>query len=80
LDDFKKDTDEHGWPSFRENEIYKENVIWDEKTTDVKSACGTHIGTYLPDDEGSRWCIDLSCISGNEVKNPALKFLRNMRE
>ena len=65
--DFKEDTNEHGWPSFRTSEVFTENVRTDEKTTFVTSVCGTHLGSYLPDSKGSRWCIDLSCISGNKA-------------
>lgn len=65
--DFKQDTNEHGWPSFRTSEVFTENVRTDEKTTFVTSVCGTHLGSYLPDSKGSRWCIDLSCISGNKA-------------
>jgi len=67
LDEFKADTDEHGWPSFRQEEVVEENVVTDEETGYVTSACGTHLGSYLPDAEGARWCIDLSCVSGNPV-------------
>jgi len=69
FDDFAADTKEHGWPSFRPAEVVKENVVTDETTGYVTSTCGTHLGSYLPDAEGPRWCIDLSCISGNEKKN-----------
>ena len=58
LNDFKADTDEHGWPSFRAAEVFKENVRVSKGL--VTSACGTHLGTYLPDDKGPRWCIDLA--------------------
>jgi len=65
LGDFQDDTNEHGWPSFRTGEVYGDNVITDFSTGDVRSSCGTHLGSYLPDEAGARWCIDLSCVSGN---------------
>ena len=70
LNDFKADTDEHGWPSFRAAEVFMENV----KTAGglVTSACGTHLGTYLPDDKGPRWCIDLACVAGHRALNATL--------
>ena len=34
-------------------------------TGEVLSACGTHLGSYLPDAQGDRYCIDLACIAGN---------------
>jgi len=64
LADFRADTDEHGWPSFRSAEVVVENVRTDIKTGFVTSSCGTHLGSYLPDSKGARWCIDLSCIAG----------------
>ena len=70
LNDFKADTDEHGWPSFRAAEVFAENV----RVADglVTSACGTHLGTYLPDDKGPRWCIDLACVAGHRALNATL--------
>ena len=70
LNDFKADTDEDGWPSFRAAEVFTENV----KVADglVTSACGTHLGTYLPDDKGPRWCIDLACVAGHRALNATL--------
>jgi hypothetical protein len=64
LADFQADSQAHGWPSFREGEV-SAHVIVNKTTGVVKSSCGTHLGTYLPDDKGARYCIDLSCISGN---------------
>jgi len=64
LAEFKADTQEHGWPSFRMAEVVKENVITDKTTGYVTSRCGTHLGSYLPDSQGARWCMDLSCIAG----------------
>ena len=60
------DTKEHGWPSFRQGEIFEENLVVASKDVGavVDSVCGTHLGTYLPDKRGERWCIDLACISG----------------
>jgi len=64
LADFEADTTEHGWPSFRTEELHADNVVTD-KDGFVYSKCGTHLGSYLPDDKGPRWCLDLSCLSGN---------------
>jgi len=66
---FRKDTEEHGWPSFRSAEVVLENVLTDESTGLVSSKCGTHLGTYLPDDMGPRWCMDLSCIAGRPIES-----------
>lgn len=64
FDDWKADTEEHGWPSFRTGEVVMTNVITNVTNGLVSSKCGTHLGTFLPDDSGDRWCIDLSCIAG----------------
>mmetsp|Transcript_52279 Transcript_52279/g.124701 ORF Transcript_52279/g.124701 Transcript_52279/m.124701 type:complete len:202 (+) Transcript_52279:115-720(+) len=63
VEDFKADTDEHGWPSFRDAEVVHEHVR-EDKDGFVYSSCGTHLGSYLPDERGPRWCMDLSCIAG----------------
>jgi len=65
---FKADTEEHGWPSFRPQEVVQENIKTDKTTGYVTSSCGTHLGSYLPDEQGDRWCIDLSCIAGRPKK------------
>lgn len=70
--DFRADTDEHGWPSFRGAEVVAENVRTDIETGLVSSVCGTHLGSYLPDSKGARWCIDLSCIAGGK---PTVEFV-----
>jgi hypothetical protein len=54
---------EHGWPSFRTEEVILANVVVDSNGNAL-SKCGTKLGSYLPDTVGPRWCIDLSCISG----------------
>ena len=64
LAEFEADTKEHGWPSFREGEVFHDNVRTNSpKPGLVTSACGTHLGSYLPDGR-PRWCIDLSCVAG----------------
>ena len=54
----------HGWPSFRNDEQIKENLVFPEGTSTVYSACGTKLGTNEPDEQGDRYCLDLVCISG----------------
>jgi len=63
--DFMVETEEHGWPSFRTKELVPGNSHVMKDTGEVVSKCGTHLGSFLPDDKGDRWCIDLACISGN---------------
>jgi hypothetical protein len=43
-------------------------VLTNQSSGYVTSSCGTHLGTYLPDAQGARWCIDLSCVAGNPSK------------
>lgn len=64
-DDFKADTKEHGWPSFRAPEVNVTNVVTNKTSGLVSSICGTHLGTFLKDGAGHRWCIDLSCVAGS---------------
>ena len=30
----------------------------------VYSKCGTHLGSFAPDEKGDRYCLDLVCLSG----------------
>merc|ERR1711865_692548 len=70
----QKDTNEHGWPSFRPDEIHLKNfnqTKW-SNGDHVYSHCGTHLGSFLPDitpqyPTGDRWCMDVSCLSGNPM-------------
>ena len=61
---WKAESVAHGWPSFRSAEVLQANVKANNATGEVLSACGTHLGSYLPDDGGPRYCIDLACIAG----------------
>ena len=65
FEDFKADTTEHGWPSFRPEELIQGNSRIINATGEVVSKCGTHLGSFLPDEKGDRWCLDLSCLSGS---------------
>ena len=69
---FEADTTEHGWPSFRQEEVVAEHVRTNHTSGYVTSSCGTHLGTYLPDAQGARWCIDLSCVAGNPSSSPTV--------
>jgi len=68
LQDFTAEMSAHGWPSFREEEWVKENIVvspdGDAEAGEMHSVCGTHLGHNLPDAGGNRACIDLVCISG----------------
>ena len=62
------ESNKHGWPSFRPNEIVKgadgKPNIRIHDGGEITSVCGTHLGHNLPDDKGDRYCINLACIAG----------------
>ena len=66
FDDFINESEAHGWPSFRDEE-----VVWDNvrclPNGETVSLDGTHLGHNLPDRKGSRYCINLVCIAGNPI-------------
>lgn len=61
--DFIKESQAHGWPSFRDEE-----VVWDKMRVlpngEAISTDGTHLGHNLPDKTGNRYCINLVCVAG----------------
>lgn len=65
---FLADTTEHGWPSFRPAELVAGNVLPVDANGFIYSKCGTHLGSFLPDAQGARWCLDISCLAGNPAK------------
>jgi hypothetical protein len=44
-----KESTHHGWPSFRPNEAYHENIQFKDGG-EVVSKCGTHLGHNIPDE------------------------------
>ena len=66
LQEFIDEAHEHGWPSFRDEELVTENVIILANGETVSST-GTHLGHNLPDSNGNRYCIDLVSVSGSPV-------------
>jgi peptide methionine sulfoxide reductase MsrB len=63
LTQFKEETIDHGWPSFRDDEVVWENVRCLPNGETV-SLDGTHLGHNLPDEKGNRYCINLVSIAG----------------
>lgn len=65
--EFQRESEAHGWPSFRDEE-----VVWDNVRVlpdgEAVSVDGTHLGHNLPDGSGNRFCINLVCIAGIETK------------
>ena len=66
MDEFLDESRNHGWPSFRDEE-----VVWDNvrvlKDGETVSLAGTHLGHDLPDFHGNRYCINLVCIAGKPI-------------
>ena len=62
LDDFLAESREHGWPSFRDEEVVWEHcrVLPDGEAI---STAGTHLGHNIPDERGNRWCINLCSVA-----------------
>merc|ERR1712130_516419 len=65
---FLIESENHGWPSFRDEEVIWENVRC-LKNGETVSVDGSHLGHNLPDNHGNRYCINLVSISGREKQN-----------
>lgn len=61
--EFRKESNAHGWPSFRDAE-----VNWEEvrvlRNGEIVSLNGTHLRHNLPDRSGNRYCINLVSVAG----------------
>lgn len=68
MEDFLKESQSHGWPSFRDEE-----VNWDYvrclQNGECISTTGTHLGHNLPDKKGNRYCINLVSVAGTPEKS-----------
>jgi len=63
--EWKKESINHGWPSFRDQEVVHENVIAEAGyNAELVSKCNTHLGHNLPDSKGRRDCVNLMCMAG----------------
>jgi len=67
VDDFIKESQVHGWPSFRDQEVVWDNVRVLKNSGETVSVDGTHLGHNLPDRTGNRYCINLVSVAGNPV-------------
>jgi peptide methionine sulfoxide reductase MsrB len=67
MDEFLTESRNHGWPSFRDDEVIWENVriLPDGEAVSVH---GTHLGHNLPDQRGARYCINLVSVAGRPKK------------
>lgn len=64
MDEFLTESKNHGWPSFRDQEV-NWDVVRVLPNGETVSLDGTHLGHNLPDRKGSRYCINLVCVAGN---------------
>jgi hypothetical protein len=62
-EEFYAESLQHGWPSFRDDEVNWDyvRVLPDGEAVSVD---GTHLGHNLPDDDGNRYCINLVSVAG----------------
>ena len=67
FDQFLKESLDHGWPSFRDEEVNWEYVRC-LKNGEAVSSFGTHLGHNLPDSKGNRYCINLVSVAGRPVE------------
>lgn len=66
FDQFLKESKNHGWPSFRDEEVNWEFVRC-LRDGEAVSSSGTHLGHNLPDSKGNRYCINLVSVAGKPV-------------
>lgn len=68
FDQFLNESRNHGWPSFRDDEVVWENMRCLPNGESV-SLDGTHLGHNLPDGKGNRYCINLVSVAGRPTEN-----------
>lgn len=66
LEDFLKESQKHGWPSFRDEEVNWETVRC-LRDGECVSVTGTHLGHNIPDSK-NRYCINLVSVAGYPVE------------
>jgi len=66
-DEFLRESEVHGWPSFRDQEVVWDNVRVLSGIGETVSVDGTHLGHNLPDRKGNRYCINVVSIAGNPL-------------
>ena len=68
MQEFLAESQAHGWPSFRDEEVVWENMRCLANGESV-SVDGTHLGHNLPDAKGNRYCINLVSVAGTNQSN-----------
>jgi peptide methionine sulfoxide reductase MsrB len=68
FDAFLQESINHGWPSFRDDEVNWQyvRVLPDGECVSID---GTHLGHNIPDHTGNRYCINLVSIAGSPLKS-----------
>ncbi|KAL3943071.1 MAG: hypothetical protein SGBAC_002848 [Bacillariaceae sp.] len=73
-EDFIQESEVHGWPSFRDEEVVWDNVRILKNSGETVSVDGTHLGhnvsicrRLLPDRKGNRYCINLVSVAGKPL-------------
>jgi len=66
FEEFQEESNHHGWPSFRTEEILWDNIVVKDGGEVLSKQCKTHLGHNLPDSKGDRFCINLMCIAGHK--------------
>lgn len=61
---FLQESEAHGWPSFRDEEV-NWNFVRVLPDGECVSVDGTHLGHNIPDRKGNRYCINLVSVAGN---------------
>jgi len=67
MEDFLKESQSHGWPSFRDEETNWEYVRC-LRDGECVSTTGTHLGHNIPDAKGNRYCINLVSVAGQPTE------------
>ena len=65
--EFIRESQDHGWPSFRDEEVVWENVRC-LRNGETVTLDGIHLGHNLPDGSGNRYCINLVSVAGQPPK------------
>jgi len=73
FEDFVQESRNHGWPSFRDQEVVWENCRC-LPSGETVSVDGTHLGHNLPDHKGGRYCINIVSIAGRPDGIPETKM------
>ena len=68
-DQFIRESERHGWPSFRDDEVVWDNVRVLKVSGGTVSVDGTHLGHNIPDGRGNRYCINLVSVAGRPTSS-----------